>query len=467
LSNAAFAAVFVIFLGAALVVVLPWRRIAWLLACVAALGGAVIAVMAAIAPALSDGHALLGASRFVFPLVAVLVMAVIMATADLRDTPVRAAPLAYALMLMIGGGYMLALTARDWLLLLVGVEIAALSGVSLAAVCANRTRAALRGAATLFAASAATSIFLVLGVALLTKAAGAPSLDEIALGALDAPVLGALGAGLVVLAFAMRAGIAPVQPWAAQFFGRADDGAVLAVSAVGGVGALGVLIHVASYMLQAPALGEYVATALLALGLASVALGSLQAIGTDNLRRLGGYAIAAQAGCVLVAASLGSPAGYAAALLVLFALASTTLIYGVALMTLPSAKLSALDGFGRRRPFSGAALSAAALSFMGAPLTTSFLGRWQIMEASVGADWWWAASAGVFASLAGVVFGGRLVERMYFRKQQDAATIANRWAFVIAPALVLGLLGIVWGAAPSALIESARTAASAMTAAAP
>ena len=115
----------------------------------------------------------------------------------------------------------------------------------------------------------------------------------------------------------------------------------------------------------------------------------------------------------------------------------------------------------------GAALAAAALSFMGAPLTTSFLGRWQIMEASVGADWWWAASAGVFASLAGVVFGGRLVERMYFRKQQDAATGAHDWAFAIAPALVLGLLGIVWGAAPGALIESARSAASAMTVAAP
>jgi NADH:ubiquinone oxidoreductase subunit 2 (subunit N) len=467
LSDMALAAVCFAFASAGLVTVLPWRRAAWLIACAAAIAVAVLAASAAMVVAPAEGSALVGASRFVFPLVAVLLAAVVAASSDLRDAQPRAASLGYALLLSIGGGWMLALIAQDWILLFIGVEIAALSGIGLAALCANQGRTALRGAASLFVSSAAASIFLALGAALLTRASGAPLLEGVALGSIAAPALGALGAGLVLVALAMRAGVAPLQPWAAQFFGRASDVPVLAVGAMGCIGALGVLIHVASFLIQAPALGEYVAAALLTLGLASVALGSLQAIGADDLRRLGGYALAAQAGCVLVAASLGSPAGYAAALLVLFALAATALIYGAAMTTLKSAKLNALDGFGRRRPFSGAALAAAALSFMGAPLTTTFLGRWQIMEASVGADWWWAASAGVFASLAGVVFGGRLVERMYFRKQQEVVAAADGWSLSIVPALVLGLIGIAWGAAPGVLIESARQAANEMTVAAP
>jgi NADH:ubiquinone oxidoreductase subunit 2 (subunit N) len=104
---------------------------------------------------------------------------------------------------------------------------------------------------------------------------------------------------------------------------------------------------------------------------------------------------------------------------------------------------------------------------MGAPLTIGFLGRWRMIEAAVGVGWWWAACAAIAASLAGVFYGGRLIERVYFRRASTSVESAPRWGFAFAPALLAAILATAWGVEPSVLLHAAGAAASLMVGLAP
>jgi NADH:ubiquinone oxidoreductase subunit 2 (subunit N) len=105
---------------------------------------------------------------------------------------------------------------------------------------------------------------------------------------------------------------------------------------------------------------------------------------------------------------------------------------------------------------------------MGAPLTLGFLGRWRLVEAGLGADWWWAAAAAIVASLAGVFYGGRLIERLYFRRAAST-TAADRdvLRFALAPALVAAICATAIGLSPGLLLRATTAAAAMLTGAAP
>jgi NADH:ubiquinone oxidoreductase subunit 2 (subunit N) len=101
---------------------------------------------------------------------------------------------------------------------------------------------------------------------------------------------------------------------------------------------------------------------------------------------------------------------------------------------------------------------------MGAPLTIGFLGRWRLIEAGVGAGWWWASMLVIVASLAGVFFGGRLIERIYFRRASEAfAGETSAWRLALAPALLAAIITIAIGFAPGLLLRWTAAAASMLT----
>ena len=180
------------------------------------------------------------------------------------------------------------------------------------------------------------------------------------------------------------------------------------------------------------------------------------------------YAGVAQAGGILLCLALGSPAGFAAALVQMTAFAATALALFGAAASARVQTLDGLDGLGRRSPLAGAAIMAGAISLMGAPLTLGFLGRWRLVEAGVGAGWWWAAGAVIFASLAGVFYGGRLIERLYFRRAGDLFLGGNSvWRLTMAPLLAVAIAALAYGVSPTLLLVVTDNAAADMFGGAP
>lgn len=450
-------------IGAAVAASIPHARLSWLAAALAALAGAgVIAAAAArrlwgqALPASSvPGLVLDGASTFAAPIVVGAAALLMVAAAGLMKPP-RSGPFIYALALCAAAGWCGALFARDLIGFVASVEAAWLASMALVAL--GGDRGALNGALRMFVAGGVGAVLMLIGAGLIGRAAG--SMEFAALPHATTATMPAVGAALMLISLAVRAGLAPLQAWAGAALGRADAFAAAFVGVVGMIGALAAMSRFGASIEASPGLAEGIGALLAGLGTASVAIGSVQAVGATSLRRLAGYALASQAGCVLLSVSLGSPAAFAAALVQVFALAAAALALFVGAAVVREPGLNALDGLGRRAPLAGVAITAAALSLMGAPLTIGFLGRWRLIEAAVGAGWWWMAGVALLASLAAVFYGGRLIERVYFRRDTTVREgERNLWRLALTPALIAAIAAIALGFEPSVLLRASQHAA--------
>jgi NADH:ubiquinone oxidoreductase subunit 2 (subunit N) len=444
------------FLGAALVLLLPHARLSWAAALLASASIAAWTITLGMRGPTPEAD---GVSLFAAPLIAVVTALCVLAGGGaLREIGARTVPFAMALALSAGGGWMLALVATDWIGLAVAVEMAWLASAGFVALSAVQ-RGALNGAMRMLVQGGVCAALMLLGVGFVSNATS--SIEIAGLTAESNATVCAVGVVLMLLSLAGKAGLAPLHAWAGATFGRAGAFSTLFVGAAGMAGAVAVMVRIGAVAAAAPNLAAAVEAMLAALGAASIVIGSVQAMGAANLRRLAAYAFASQAGCVLLSVSLGSPAGFAAALVQLFALTAAMLaLLGTAAVT-RDGSLQALDGIGRRHPIAGVAVTAGALSLMGAPLTIGFLGRWRLIEAAVGAGWWWVAGIALLSSLAAVFYGGRLIERVYFRRAVAVGSAdTDPWRVLIAPALVAAIGAIALGVEPSALLRlSARAAA--------
>ncbi len=459
--------------GAALSAIAPSGRLAWAIAVLALLASTAIGLdlayrvlLLGAAPNFATiGVALEldGVGAFAAPVIAAAGALTMIAAGALQraDLNTRAAPFGLALAQCVAAGWMAAAFASDLIVLFVGAETAWLASVGLIALGAERDRGALTGAFRMLTAGGVAGAVLLLGIGLISRSVGVIEIGALSSSPIAAPDLCAVGVGLVLTALTLKAGLAPLHMWIGAAYGRGSAFAALVLGAVGVVGALAAITRVAAAGLATPPIGQGVSAALVGLGIASVAIGSVQAVGARNLRRLAAYAGAAQAGCVLVSAALGSPAGYAATLVQILAQAAAAiaLLGGVAALG-GATQLSALDGLARRAPLASATITAGALSLMGAPLTLGFLGRWRMIEAGVGAGWWWAAGSVIGASLAAVIYGGRLIERLYFRRAAETFQgNDDAWRFTLAPALMVSIAVIAIGFEPSTLLRAADAAA--------
>jgi multicomponent Na+:H+ antiporter subunit D len=455
-------------IGAAAAVAVGQARLAWAVAVAAQLCAAALAIDLAyrqllVAPqaAMNEGVGLsldpVGAYAIAL-LTTTALLATVAAGALLRDFGPRAA-LALAALLIANAGWNGALLARDFVGLFAGIETAWLAGVGLVALSVESGRAALNGAARMFVAGGAASALLLFGAGLLMCTIGATDLSVLGGAWSGSATAAAAGVALMAIALATFAGVAPLHAWAPLSFAKGSAIGAMCVGAVGCVGALAVLARIAALADASTDIGGGVALALSVLGGLSVLIGSVQAIGATNVRRLAAYAASAQAGCVLMAIALGSPAAFEAVFVQIFALAASVLALVGAAAVAGGDTLSSLDGLGRRAPLASLAITAAALSLMGAPLSIGFLGRWRMIEAALGVSWWWAAGAAIAASLAGVFYGGRLIERLYFRRAKETMPASSdMWRFALAPALLSAIAAIALGLEPDILLRAAQSA---------
>jgi len=452
-----------LFGGAALALVIPHGRVSWTIGIVSALAALIAStqlswafIVSGDAMAAYGFLALDGAGAFAAPLVAVLAFLALLAEAPtLADRPERAQPYAIALHLAGAGAWIGALLARD----LIGVVVCASAGwLAIAGLTAlPAQRGAINGALRMTMAGGAGAAFMLLGAGMIGYATGSGDVSGATNALIGAPMTATLGFVFILAPLMLMAGAAPLHAWTGPAYGRSD--AVLGLS-IASVGAVAVIARLSAVAATAPAVAEGVSIALVCVGVASVLIGSVQAVGAVNVRRLVAYASAAQVGCILLAVALESPAGLAAALVQLVAFGAGAFALLAGMLASKDSTLAALDGMGRRAPIAGVAITIGALSFMGAPLTLGFLGRWRLIEAGVGAGWWWATGAAVITSLAAVFYGGRLIERLYFRRVTETSVFdADPWRFARVPVLAAAVLVIACGLSPGWLLDLAARAA--------
>jgi multicomponent Na+:H+ antiporter subunit D len=456
------ACLLVLAVAAGVVLVTPWTRVAWIVAALATTGAAALSIGFALQGAPGVANLYLVATLCVLSALALLAGG---ATPDLA--PSKAGVFIIALALTVSAGWCGALLSDDLIAFFAAVETAWLSAVGLTALNARR-RGGLNAALRLLVSGGVSAALFLLGVAALGASAQA-----LALGAADhtaAPTLALVGAALIVAALTIKSGVAPFTYWSIAAYGRVTPFALLVIGVTSAFGALAALVHFAASILRLPELGSGVSAVMATVGMLAVLVGSVQAVGAKDVRRLLAYVWASHAGMAILCVALGSQGGLSAALMQMTAVAAAALALatGLSLSVGDRSDMAALDGLATRAPFACAAMALAAVSLMGAPLTIGFLGRWRLIEVAVGVDWWWVTSAVIVTSLAGVFYGGRLIGRMYLRRSETTnAPPASPWRWVAAPALLAAVATIVMGASPGLLLRAADSAAAQVFAASP
>ncbi|MBI1185778.1 MAG: hypothetical protein GC206_00300 [Alphaproteobacteria bacterium] len=364
------------------------------------------------------------------------------------------APLMLALLQLSWFGWMAATLSQSLAAVFVHVQIAWLAICAAAALGGSRDRAALVGALRQALAGGIAGAGFVLGAALAHQAAGGDAFEALR-EARPGPARAA-GYALMIAACALWAGAAPLNAWMVHI---ADRGARAAAMVCGALAPLAMLTVLARLAASADdALGAALTPAFAALGAIGIVVGTAQALGAQDLRRLSAYVHAVQFGAALIALSLATVVGRAAALTQAshLAIVGLGLLAGAAIFQ-GRASLDALDGLGRRAPVSAAAIAVAALSLIGAPLTFGFLARWRLIEASLGSGWWWAGALIIAAALAAVFYAGRLLERLYARAPGEAALAPMRTSRTLVQCAGMAALvslgvnaGPLWGTATAA-----------------
>ena len=257
-------------------------------------------------------------------------------------------------------------------------------------------------------------------------------------------------AAAIFAAFLLKLGLFPFHFWLpAVYVGSHAPVAAILSGALANIGAYGLLRFGGGVL---PRELEFAAPAVMAIGAASIAYGSLQAVSRRNTSEVLAYSAIGQAGYVILALGVGGPVGYTAA--VVYAVVNS-LNKGVLFLAA-----------GLRGPLVGAAFAVGAFSVAGVPPAAGFLGKLAVFRASAAVEMPAASVA-----LVALVFLGSALSFLYSFQVYQRRFVAPKGEVPGKPSpaaaryLVISLAALVLAAGlwPEPLVLLSEAAAGALS----
>ncbi|NDL57936.1 complex I subunit 5 family protein [Phytoactinopolyspora mesophila] len=286
----------------------------------------------------------------------------------------------------------------------VALELMGVAAVSLVALGGAQ---ALRPALRYLYVAVLGSLLYLLGVALVYGQTGTLDL-ELAADGIRPDVVGGAVLVLMTVGLALKTALFPMHSWLPDAHSSAPAAVSALLSALVVKATLYVLIRVWFTVLDTePAFPLDLAVGLL--GATAVGWGTAMALREVRLKRIVGYSTVAQVGYLFLVFPLVTPgleaepgsalgeaalAGWTGGLALLLghgvAKAAMFLAAGNIGLAYGSDDISGITGAAARMPLSVAAFGLAGVSLAGLPPTFGFIGKWQLLQASLGTgQWWW------------------------------------------------------------------------------
>lgn len=346
-----------------------------------------------------------------------------------------------ALVLFSALGAMLMAAARDWVVLLLALEVATMPAYVLMGFDRGDDRS-LEGALKYFLLSMVASLLFLYGLSFVIGMSGSTAM---AASRLQPGAVGAVAAAFIAAGLLAKLSAAPFQWWSPDAYAGAPAAAVAFVSSVPKIAGLVAFARVLTYL--GPQ-STVLPTILVGAAVLSMVLGNLAAYPQQDLRRMMAYSGVAHAGYLLVGLAAGSPAGYKAALF--YAIAYAVPSMGVMLIVAEVGDhLDDLRGLAVRRPWAAWLMTLMLVSLVGVPPFAGFIGKLYLFTAAMGSG---LVMLSVFAVLMSAVSAGfyfRVVRAMFFDPPVTTARVLDRSpvsaAVVIACATAVVALGIASG----------------------
>jgi NADH-quinone oxidoreductase subunit N len=411
---------------------------------------------------IADAFAVDGFSLFFTVLVAVALVA----TALLADAYIERegidAPEFNALLMAASAGAIVMASANDLIVLFIGLESLSIALYVLIAMHTRRSEAR-ESAMKYFVLGAFSSAFLLYGIALVYGATGSTNLVHVrsylAANVFRDEHLLLAGMALMLVGLAFKVAAAPFHFWAPDVYQGSPSPVTGYMASVAKAAGFAAMLRV--FFAGFSAYEVEWTPILTGLAIVTLVVGSVMAIVQDDVKRMLAFSSVSHAGYVLVAVQAASDEGTAAALFYLFTY--TLMVIGsfavVGIMGWDEGHaLSRYSGLSRSRPTLALAFTVFLLAQAGVPLTSGFIGKFQVISASVDARNYVLASVAMLAAVVSAFMYLRIVMALYVADDGvEGARPAVPWASGLA---VLGAVAftLVVGFVPQFLIEFSRDA---------
>lgn len=204
-----------------------------------------------------------------------------------------------------------------------------------------------------------------------------------------------VAAVLLLLVFAIKGALVPLQFWLPVTYANAPGPVAALFAVMTKVGAYAVIrVYTLVFPPTTPATGSLIADLLLPAALVTLVIGALGTLGARNFARMVAFAAIASMGTVFIAIALFTPAGTTAALYyMLHSTLATAALFLIADMVIERRGSTELRGALPAMPQSGliaALYFAAAIAMAGMPPLSGFLGKLLILDAAraeIGTVW--------------------------------------------------------------------------------
>ena len=368
---------------------------------------------------------------------------------------------AVVLVLMSLSGFMLMTSSEHYIMLFIGLEIGSISLYALAGL--NRKDSYSNEAALkYFLFGSFASAILVYGVALMYTAVSASGVYETSLsiayiGEPNVPLTAIVGLALFTFGLLFKVSAAPFHAWAPDVYQGAPTGYVGYMAAVVKGASFIVLARMATIVFPLLSLNRSIVFAIISI--LSVVIGSLFAMTQSDFKRLIAYSGVAQAGLIFSGIASGGVAVIASLFyLVVYMIQLVGLFVVVSIVAdgfSSTIDIDQLKGSLKKNPFLGICFSVFLLGLAGMPLTSGFIAKFLLFTNLWAADLYVWVIIFLIASVLGFYFYLKPIWTMSIEEPESEKTyVVSRTNSVVLS--VLALLTIIFGVAPSSLLNIAN-----------
>ncbi len=357
-------------------------------------------------------------------------------------------------------GAMTMAAAEHFASFILGLEILSISLYALIAY-PERGRASLEAATKYLILSGVASTTILFGMALVYVSTGSMTFSE-TLASDSSGTIYALGQSMILLGLAFKLSLVPFHMWTPDVY----EGAPAPITGfVATISKGAVFVLLLRYAIETQWLSNASVTwAIGLIAIASMVIGNLLALLQEDIKRLLAYSSIAHVGYLLVAlvfVSTSDSAGFAleSAMFYVFGYFLMTLVaFGVVTVMSTgvnedAGSLRHYEGLYWRRPMLAAALTIAALSLAGIPLTVGFIAKFYLFAVGVSGALWTLIWALILGSAIGIYYYLRIVISMIKReadkpveRSQDLNAVGT------VTVVLLGVSIVILGIYPTPLI---------------
>lgn len=361
----------------------------------------------------------------------------------------------YALIIFSTIGMMLMASARDLMVLFIGLELMSISLYVLAGYVRRDARSNEASLKYFLLGAFATGFFLF-GISLVYGASGTTNLTAILNkfpSIQNNPILW-IGAALILVGLSFKISAVPFHMWVPDVYEGSPTTVSGFMSTGGKAAAFSALVIVFNYSVHP---SRELQSVIAYLAVFTMILGNIVALVQQNIKRMLAYSSIAHAGYALIGIASANALGRTGVLY--YMLAYTFMQIGafgvVSVLENKEGKyllISDYEGLSFRHPIIAALMALFMFSLAGLPPFAGFFGKYYLFASAISANMTWLAIAGVLASVVSVYFYLNVVVNMYFKDLFEGTAYAAVSKLAVAALIIAAVAVVLLGIAPAYVV---------------